>query len=189
MVESLRDAGLKRVSILTGDDDAVAASISEASGIKEYYAGLLPEQKLKQIKECQNQGHTVAMIGDGINDAPSLAAANIGIAMGAMGTDVAMEAADIALMNDDLTKLPYLLHLGKATINTINFNIVFAVIFNALALMLSGLGFLSPMMGALVHNFGSVLVVLNSARLVAFKSRKAVSVPERRELKECKSAT
>ncbi|MCL6449005.1 MAG: cadmium-translocating P-type ATPase [Armatimonadetes bacterium] len=188
LVKSLREAGIRKVQMLTGDDDAVAARIAGVSGIKEYRAGLLPEQKLEQIKEYQNYGRKVAMVGDGINDAPSLAAADIGIAMGAMGTDVAMEAADIVLMNDDLTKLPYLLRLGKATINTINFNIAFAVVFNALALIGSGLGFLNPIMGAVVHNFGSVLVVLNSARLVAFRLRNAAFVPGQNELKVCEPA-
>jgi len=171
LVKSLQEAGIRKVQMLTGDDDAVAAHIAGVSGIMEYRAGLLPEQKLKQIKEYQDKGQRVAMVGDGINDAPSLAAADIGIAMGAMGTDVAMEAADIALMNDDLTRLPYLLRLGKATINTINFNIAFAVVFNALALIGSGSGFLNPIAGAVVHNFGSVLVVLNSVRLIAFRPR------------------
>jgi Cd2+/Zn2+-exporting ATPase len=161
--------------MLTGDDYGVAVHIAGGCGIKEFWAGLLPEQKLNHIKELQKSGHKVAMIGDGINDAPSLAAADIGIAMGAMGTDVAMEAADIALMGDDLAKLPYLLQLGKSTVKTINFNIAFAVIFNLLALLASGAGLLSPVMGAITHNVGSVLVVLNSARLIKFS-------PEKREI-------
>lgn len=169
VVESLRDAGIKRVPMLTGDDEAVAAHLAAAGGIGEYRAGLLPEHKLEQIKEYQRRGHTVAYVGDGINDAPALAAADIGIAMGAMGTDVAIEAADIALLNDDLTRLPYLLRLAGATMNTINLNVVFAVGFNVLALALSGAGFLTPIMGAVAHNIGSVLVVLNSVRLLAFR--------------------
>lgn len=172
LVESLQGAGLKRIQMLTGDDQAVAGHVAAASGIGEYRAGLMPWQKLSHIKELQKSGHKVAMVGDGINDAPALAAADIGIAMGAMGTDVAMEAADIALMGDDLDRLPYLFQLGRSTVKTINFNIVFAVMFNLLALLASGAGLLNPVMGAITHNVGSILVVLNSARLIKFSSGK-----------------
>jgi Cd2+/Zn2+-exporting ATPase len=169
LIESLQVSGFKKIQMLTGDEYGVAAHVAGASGIKEFWAGFLPEQKLNHIKELQKSGHKVAMIGDGINDAPSLAAADIGIAMGAMGTDVAMEAADIALIGDNLAKLPYLLQLAKSTITTINYNIVFAIAFNLLALLASGAGFLNPVMGAITHNIGSVLVVLNSARLIKFQ--------------------
>jgi Cd2+/Zn2+-exporting ATPase len=173
LVKALQDFNLKKILMLTGDDYSVAVHIAGASGIKEFYAGLLPEQKLKHIRQLQESGYKVAMVGDGINDAPSLAAADIGIAMGAMGTDVAIEAADIALLSDDLTKLPYLLRLGRSTIKTINFNIAFAVVFNGLALIASGAGLLNPIMGAITHNIGSLLVVLNSARLIALKTDKS----------------
>lgn len=172
LIKSLPGTGLKRIQMLTGDEYGVAAHVAGASGIREFWAGLLPGQKLNHIQELQKSGHKVAMIGDGINDAPALAKADIGIAMGAMGTDVAMEAADIALMEDNLAKLPYLLQLGRTTLRTINFNIGFAVIFNALALAASGAGLLNPVMGALAHNIGSVLVVLNSARLIRSRSGK-----------------
>ncbi len=168
VINALQASGIKKIQMLTGDDHAIAAHIVEVSGIQEFQAGLLPAQKLSHIKELQKNGHKVAMIGDGVNDAPSLAAADIGIAMGAMGTDVAMEAADIALMDDDLSRIPYLLRLAKSTIRTINYNIIFALKFNGLVLIVSGLGLLNPIMGAIVHNIGSVLVVLNSARLVKY---------------------
>ncbi len=166
LIKSLPGTGLKRIQMLTGDEYGVAAHVAGASGIREFWAGLLPGQKLNHIQKLQRSGHKVAMVGDGINDAPALAAADIGIAMGAMGTDVAMEAADIALMEDNLAKLPYLLQLGRTTLRTINFNIGFAVVFNVLALVASGAGLLNPVMGAVAHNIGSVLVVLNSARLI-----------------------
>ena len=172
LIKSLQGSGLKKIQMLTGDGYGVAAHVAVASGIKEFGAGLLPEQKLNHIKELQKSGYKVAMIGDGVNDAPSLAAADIGIAMGAMGTDVAMEAADIALMGDNLAKLPYLLQLGKSTMKIINYNIAFAIIFNVLALLASGAGLLNPVMGAITHNIGSVLVVLNSARLIKSQPEK-----------------
>lgn len=170
LIKSLYNTGLKKIQMLTGDDSTVAYYIAMASKIDEFRAELLPEQKMKHIKDLQNSGCKVAMVGDGVNDAPSLAAANIGIAMGAMGTDVALEAADIALIKDDLSKLPYLLQLAKSTITTINFNMAFAVIFNIIALIASGTGLLNPILGAITHNIGSILVVLNSARLIRFQA-------------------
>ncbi|WP_347489042.1 heavy metal translocating P-type ATPase [Desulfoscipio sp. XC116] len=172
LIKALRESGLKKIQMLTGDGVEVAAHVAGACGIEEYRAELLPEQKLKHIKELQKSGYKVAMVGDGINDAPSLAAADIGIAMGVMGTDVAMEAADVALMGDNLDRLPYLLRLACSTMKTINYNIAFAVLFNLLALLASGAGLLTPVMGAVAHNIGSILVVLNSARLIKFQTGK-----------------
>jgi len=122
LVPKLYRLGLQKVVMLTGDSRAVAAQVARVSGIRDFEAGLLPEQKLQHIKSLQNHCYKVAMVGDGINDAPSLAAADIGIAMRAMGTDVAIESADIALMSDDITKIPYALEAGKATLKTINYN-------------------------------------------------------------------
>lgn len=166
VVPELNRLGIAKILLLTGDKQSVAAHLARAGGIGEYEAGLLPEHKLQRIKDLQRQGYKVAMVGDGINDAPSLAAADIGIAMGAMGADVAVESADIALMADDLTRLPFALELGRATLKTINFNILFAIAFNLTAILFSSLGWFTPVTGALAHNIGSVLVVLNSARLI-----------------------
>ncbi|TEB14406.1 putative cadmium-transporting ATPase [Pelotomaculum sp. FP] len=166
LIPELCQLGVQKVLLLTGDSHPVAAHIARASGINEFHASLLPEQKLQYMRTLQNQGFKVAMVGDGINDAPSLAASNIGIAMGAMGTAVAIESADIALMADDLTRIPYSIKLGKDTLKTINYNIIFAMIFNLLAIAASAMGYLNPIMGAFAHNVGSVLVVLNSARLI-----------------------
>lgn len=166
VIKDLRQMGIQKVALLTGDGFASAAGVSREAGIEEFYTALLPEQKLDYIRGLQQQNYKVAMIGDGINDAPSLAAADIGVAMGAMGTDVALEAADIALMNDDLSKIPYALRLGKAALKTINFNIAFAMVFNLLAIIGSSWGYLNPISGAIVHNIGSVFVVVNSARLI-----------------------
>ncbi|OPY59304.1 MAG: putative cadmium-transporting ATPase [Pelotomaculum sp. PtaU1.Bin035] len=166
VVPELHRLGVTKTLLLTGDRESVAAHLAKASGIHNYESCLLPEQKLQRIKALQQQGYKVAMVGDGINDAPSLAAADIGIAMGAMGTDVAVDSADIALMTDDLTKIPFALRLGRLTLKTIDFNIFFALLFNLLAIILSTLGWLNPVTGAIAHNIGSVLVVLNSARLI-----------------------
>lgn len=170
VINELQDTGIKKIALLTGDGYAAAYGVSQQAGIEEFHTSLLPEQKLAYIRKLQQQKYKVAMVGDGINDAPSLAAADIGIAMGAMGTDVALDAADIALMNDDLSKIPYALNLGKTTLKTINFNIVFAMFFNLLAIIGSGLGYLHPISGAIVHNVGSVFVVVNSAMLMRKKS-------------------
>jgi Cd2+/Zn2+-exporting ATPase len=166
IASQLEGSGIRKVALLTGDGLPAAACAAEISGIREYRHGLLPEEKLNFIRGLQQQGFKVAMVGDGINDAPALAAADIGLAMGTMGTDVAIESSDVALMTDDLTKIPYVLALGRAALNTINFNIIFAALFNLLAIAASGLGYLTPIAGAVVHNLGSVLVVLNSARLI-----------------------
>ena len=109
--------------MITGDDQKIAAQTATKVGIEEYFFGVLPEEKLQHVKNLQQNNYKVAMVGDGVNDAPSLAAADIGIAMGTMGTDAAIEAADVALMRDDITKVPYFFRLGKATIRTIKVNI------------------------------------------------------------------
>ncbi|MEN6388797.1 MAG: cation-translocating P-type ATPase [Syntrophomonas sp.] len=166
VIENLEKIGIRKVALLTGDGYAAAYGVSKKAGIEEFHTTLLPEQKLDYIRKLQQQKYKVAMVGDGINDAPSLAAADIGIAMGAMGTDVALDAADIALMNDELNKIPFALKLGKATLKTINFNITFAMVFNLLAIIGSSLGYLHPISGAIVHNVGSVFVVVNSAMLI-----------------------
>ncbi len=166
LVKELAATGISKIQMITGDDHSVAAQIAQKVGITDYYSGVLPEEKLEQVKSLQQKGFKVAMVGDGINDAPSLAAADIGISMGAMGTDAAIDAADVALMGDDITKVPYFLNLGKLTVKTIKSNILFAMVFNVLALVASGTGLLGPVSGALAHNVGSIIVILNSARLI-----------------------
>ncbi|NMA91915.1 MAG: cadmium-translocating P-type ATPase [Firmicutes bacterium] len=166
LVDSLQEQGIEKIQILTGDNLSTAAHIAGEIGIEEYYCDLLPEEKLGYIERLQRDGYKVAMVGDGINDAPSLASADIGIAMGAMGTDVAMEASDVTLMSSNLSRIPYLLKLSKATIRTINLNIIFAVAFNVVALIISSYGGMNPIQGAILHNIGSIFVVINSARLL-----------------------
>ena len=153
------------VLLLTGDHADTAAYFAAQAGVYDVRSGLLPAQKVECIKEMQAQGHIVCMVGDGVNDAPALKTADVSVAMGSMGSDLAIEAADIALMSDDLNKIPYLKRLATAAINTIKFNISLAMLINFVAVGLSITGWLNPVSGALVHNAGAVLVVLNAALL------------------------
>lgn len=164
MVKKLSDMGTQTV-LLTGDNRMTADYFAKQVGITSVRAELLPEQKVSNITLLQNEGKNVCMIGDGVNDAPALKTANVGVAMGSMGSDIAVEAADIALMGDDISKIPYLKRLSRSTINTIKGNIIASMIINAVAVIMSVLGLLNPITGALVHNVGSVLVVLNAALL------------------------
>ncbi len=134
-------------------------------GISQVAAELLPDEKVEHIKKLQQNGYTVCMIGDGVNDAPALKLADVGVAMGSMGSDIAVEAADIALMSDDIEKLTYLKRLSEATVETIRFSIGLSLFINAAAITLSLLGKLTPTTGALWHNCGSCLVVLIAALL------------------------
>ena len=134
-------------------------------GIEDVHAGLLPEEKVLEITKLQEIGKAVCMIGDGVNDAPALKTANVSVAMGAMGSDIAVEAADIALMSDDIAKIPYLKRLSNSCVRTIKFCISLSLCINFLAIALSLLGLLTPTTGALVHNCGSCLVVLVAALL------------------------
>lgn len=154
-----------QVVLLTGDNTRTAHYLADAVGITNVYAELLPEDKVNKIQELQSKGKKVCMIGDGVNDAPALKTANIGVAMGKAGSDIAIDAADIALVGDDIAKIPYLKRLSNSTINTIKFNIILSMAINFAAITLSVLGVLNPITGALVHNAGSVLVVLNAALL------------------------
>lgn len=153
------------VVLLTGDHQKTAEYFAGRVGISKVHSGLLPEQKVEHIRILQESGRLVCMIGDGVNDAPALKAADVGVAMGSMGSDIAVDAADIALMSDDITKIPYLKRLSNATVKTIKFSITLSMCINFLAVTLSVLGILTPTTGALVHNAGSCFVVLISALL------------------------
>lgn len=169
VMEELRKEGIKNIIMLTGDNRAVAYAIGTAAGITEIYASQLPEDKVRFIRALTGKGNTVGMVGDGINDAPSLASASVGIVMGAIGSGVAMEAADVALMSDDLNKLPTFLRICRKTKKRIVMNIILSMLLNFSAIILAGFGLLTPVTAAIVHNFGSVFVVVSSALLLAYK--------------------
>ena len=164
MVSRLRAMNTNTV-LLTGDNKLTADYFAGQIGITEVRAELLPEQKVEIITELQADKHTVCMIGDGVNDAPALKTADVGVAMGSMGSDIAIEAADIALMSDDISRIPYLKRLSNATVHTIKFSIALSMCINFIAVTLSVLGLLTPTTGALVHNAGSCFVVLIAALL------------------------
>ncbi len=151
--------------MLTGDNAAAAGHLAAQVGLKNVRAGLLPEDKVTEITRLQEEGKLVCMIGDGVNDAPALKTADVGVAMGTMGSDIAVESADIALVGDDISRIPYLKRLSNAVIRSIRTNITISMCINFVAITLSVLGLLGPVLGALVHNVGSVLVVLNAALL------------------------
>ena len=164
VLSELRKTGVRTV-LLTGDNARAASFIASGLEIGSVYSDLLPSQKVDRINDMQKAGAVVAMVGDGVNDAPALKSADIGIAMGVMGSDIAVDSADIALMSEDLVRIPYLKKLSVATVNTIKLSISLSLCINAIAVTLSVLGLLTPTIGALVHNAGSVFVVLIAALL------------------------
>lgn len=166
MIQHLKEVGLERIVMLTGDDRRTAQAIAKEAGVTEVYAELLPEDKLQVIRQLQEEGYVVAMTGDGINDAPALAAADIGIAMGAAGTDIAIETADIALMADDLLKIPEAIGLSKATLRNIRQNVVIALVtvFGLLAGVLLGQVHMAG--GMFIHELSVLIVILNGMRLL-----------------------
>jgi Cd2+/Zn2+-exporting ATPase len=166
MIRRLQDVGLKRIVMLTGDDRKTAQVIAQEAGVTDVRAELLPEDKLDVIRQLQSEGHVVAMVGDGINDAPALAAADIGIAMGSAGTDIAIETADIALMSDDLLKLPEALRLSRATLRNIHQNVLIALATVAGLLIGVLLGEIHMAGGMLVHEASVLIVILNGMRLL-----------------------
>ncbi len=164
-IARLKKQGMRLV-MLTGDNERVAKAVAAEAGIEEVHGGLLPEDKLRLVREWQQQGQRVAFIGDGINDAPALAAADIGIAMGAGGTKVALETSDIAFLSDDLTKMPEVVALSRRTLAVIRQNIGFSVVLNLVSVLAAGLGWLSPIGGAIIHEGGAMAVILNAMRLL-----------------------
>ena len=157
--------------LLTGDAKPAAKHIARLASIPEFKASCLPEDKLQYIEKSERIGRHVAMVGDGINDAPALKRAHVGIAMGGIGSDIAVEAADIALIRDDISQLPHLLRLSRHMMTVIKYNLIFSMVLNFAAIILAILGILDPIMGALVHNAGSIFVVINSALLLTWGTK------------------
>ena len=169
-IAALEAAGVRPV-LLTGDHESAAGAIAARLGIREVRAGCLPEDKLEEIGRWQRDGVHVCMIGDGVNDAPALKKADVGIAMGGVGSDIAVEAADIALVDDEVKELPHLMALSRRMMTTIRINLTFSMGLNFLSIVLAMAGTLNPVVGALVHNAGSVAVILNSALLLKWRRR------------------
>ncbi len=170
MIRNIKTLGITPV-LLTGDHAEAAGYISNKIGISEVKADCLPEDKLDTIHNIQIGGEMVCMVGDGVNDAPALKKAYVGIAMGGVGSDIAVDAADIALVSDDISQLPHLFELSKKMMTTIKINLSFSMILNFAAIILAITGVLNPIVGALVHNAGSVLVIINSALLLKWKKK------------------
>jgi Cd2+/Zn2+-exporting ATPase len=170
-VQQLKRLGVKETVLISGDQALVAGKVGAALGVDRVHAQALPQDKLALIRALQAQGRRVAFVGDGVNDAPALAAADVGIAMGAIGTAVAMETADIVLLGDEIERLPELIDLSRACLGTIRNNVVFSMSVNVLAVALSVLGIIGPVFGAVVHELSALPVVANSARLIGRKPR------------------
>ncbi len=164
-MDALRQQGLKRLIIVTGDRESVAKRVA-AQMHTEYRAQVLPAQKLEMVGELKGRGHRVAVIGDGVNDAPALKAGDISIAMGAAGSDVAIHSATIALMNNNLNRIPFIIRLSRLTSNVIKQNMIFAVAFIILVISLAAAGYVQPIVAAMLHVVSTLVVVFNSARLV-----------------------
>lgn len=171
-IQDIRRLGIKKILMLTGDKQNVARTVSAGAGLDDIVTDLLPEEKLDYIKKLKDQGDKVAMVGDGINDAPALVEADVGIAMGVMGADAAIEAADIALTGDDLSKASEAIALSRKTVTIIKQSLFFSVAINGMALILASTGDIGPIVGAIIHNIGSILVVGNSSRLIGYRFKK-----------------
>lgn len=169
VLNQLRDSGVRRIVMLTGDHPDIAEVVADELGIDEWRAEVMPEDKLEVVRRLQDEGYVVGMVGDGVNDAPALAAADIGIAMGLAGTDVAVETADVALANDNLYRLLDVRDLGARAVDVIRENYGMSIAVNAAGLLIGAGGVLSPVLAAILHNASSVAVVANSSRLIRYR--------------------
>lgn len=168
-ISELRKAGIKNIVMLTGDNSASANVIAKEVGIDDVGSGLLPQEKADYVKKYKEEGDRILMVGDGVNDAPALANAQVGVAMGKAGTDVAIETADIVLISDDLSKIPKVVETGKRTTKLIKQNIILAMTINVIGVILAASGHISPIAAAGIHEGNALFVVLNSTRLLWMK--------------------
>ena len=175
-IVELRDLRIGNISMVTGDKWSVARRVGAEMGCSEVQAEVLPEEKLKLVDDLRKRGHRVAVVGDGVNDAPMLAASDLGIAMGAAGSDVAINSASIALMNNDLSRLPFLIRLSRAATQVVWQNILFGVVYIVVMMSLAVWGPLTPIAAAIAHTFATAVVIFNSARLVRFGEERADEV-------------
>jgi len=178
-IDELRKLGLRELIMVTGDRWSVARRVAKEMGCSDVHAEVLPDQKLRLVDQLKAKGHRVAVIGDGVNDAPALAAGDLGIAMGAAGSDVAINSASIALMSNDLGRLPFLIRLSRATTGVIWQNLFFGVIFIIVTVTLASMSLIKPMLAAVLHLAASTLVVFNSARLIRAGEELVPHVPAR----------
>jgi len=174
VVRSIEQVGVKSV-LLTGDNKHAASRVAKLTGINNIHTDCMPENKMGVIDKYHGSGELVCMVGDGVNDAPALKRAHVGIAMGGVGSDIAVDAADIVLVGDDIKSIPHLLALSKKTMNTIRGNMIFSMLLNFAAIIMAMAGLLGPVLGALIHNAGSVAVIINSSLLLKWKSSGVMS--------------
>ena len=165
-IRGLQEAGIRRIAMVSGDRKPVAERVAAEIGVPEVVAECLPQDKVEFVKACKAKGYRVAVIGDGVNDAPALAAGDISIAMGAAGSEVAINSATIALMNNDLRRLPFLVKISRMARSVINQNFLFGILFVVVVLTAGAMGYVHPIVAAMLHNAGALIVVFNSARLV-----------------------
>ena len=167
-IQALRQIGISKIELLTGDHPGAAASLAEKLGVP-FRAGLLPEDKIRIVKEYQAKGHTVVMVGDGVNDAPALAQADVGMAMGAAGSQVAIEAAHIAMMREDWSLVPQAFNIARRSLRVVKMNIAFTAVYNLVGLSLASLGFLPPIFAAAAQSLPDLGILANSSRLLRQK--------------------
>ncbi|MCQ3978372.1 MAG: ATPase P, partial [Anaerolineae bacterium] len=165
---TVRALGVRQIELLTGDNEQAAGALAEILGVA-YRANLLPEDKIAVVRDYQAKGHTVVMVGDGVNDAPALAQADVGIAMGAAGTDIAIEAAHVALMREDWMLVPEVLRIARRTIGVVKMNIAFTAVYNLVGLTLAAFGFLPPIVAAAAQSLPDLGILANSSRLLRQK--------------------
>jgi Cd2+/Zn2+-exporting ATPase/Cu+-exporting ATPase len=164
-LQAVREAGVREIELLTGDNERTARAIAEQLGVA-YRANLLPEDKIERVRQHQAAGRTVVMIGDGVNDAPALVQADVGVAMGAAGTDVAIEAAHVALMRDDWSRVPELFALARRTMGVVKLNLGFTAVYNVVGIGLAAVGLLPPILAAAAQSLPDLGIMGNSARLL-----------------------